>query len=134
MHIIVEDRKPFNGWCFLAYSSANKIDLNSILWEYFMSKLVSQVFFSHTFLCYFNEIGSEVLQDITATNEGIVTNSNILVGSVSVSSRQSSESLVWLLLFSINFDVFLSQEAKFKYKHSSQSHEYSRVIISLLGV
>ena len=59
-----------------------------------MSKLVSQVFFSHAFLCYFNEIGSEVLQDITATNEGIVTNSTILVGSVSVSSRQSSESSV----------------------------------------
>ena len=50
-----------------------------------------------------------MLQDITASDERIVTISNILVGSFSSSSRQSSESSVPLLLFLMNFDVFLLQ-------------------------
>ena len=59
-----------------------------------------------------------MLQDITTTNEGIVTNSDILMGSFSSSSRQSSESLASLLLISMNFDISLTPERKFEHKYT----------------
>ena len=64
-----------------------------------------------------------MLQLITATNEGIDTNSSILMVSFSLSCRQSAESLVAFFLFWMNFNVFLTQERKFKHKHFLQSYE-----------
>ena len=84
---------------FLTYSSAIKVPLNDIFQEIFRVQIGLQIFFSHIFLYYFNkEIGSEVIHDITATSEGIVANSNILVALFFSSSRQPSESSVSLFL------------------------------------
>ena len=58
------------------------------------------------------------MQDVTAANKAIVTNSDILIGSFSLSSRQPSESSVLLLLFSMIFHLFLTHERNVKRKHS----------------
>ena len=92
--------------------------------KYFVSKSVSK-FSLATFFCttLIKEIVSEVLHDITATSEGIVANSNILVALFFSSSRQPSESSVSLFLWSMNFDLFLTKEEKLKHNHSSQTHK-----------
>ena len=84
-----------------------------------ISRPILATFFASTLI---KSIGSYVLQDITNTNQGKVTNSIALMGSFSLCSRQSLELSVSLLLFLMNIYAFLTQE-KFIYKHFPQSHD-----------
>ena len=83
-----------------------------------MSKLVFRIFFGLIFLYYVSEKnGSEMLRDITSTNEGKVTNPYIIMGSFSSTSRKSLESPVSLFLFSMNFVILLTSEWKSHMKY-----------------
>ena len=48
--------KTFQCWCFLTYSSANIILLNSVFLEIFHVQIDLSNFFSHIFLYYVNKI------------------------------------------------------------------------------